>query len=102
MTGQRLLTDAEEDILVNVILDAQERGVCITKNNIIHMVSDFLTFQREIDDGNLLEDDATLAARLSNYDAFLSTTLTRHYKWYLGFKHRHPLIKTKKRRQKES
>ena len=96
MTGQRLLTDAEEDILVNVILDAQERGVCITKSNIIHMVSDFLHFQRHIEDGNLVEDDTTLAARLKSYDAFNDHTLKKHHKWYLGFRRRHPLILPKK------
>ena len=30
MTGKRLLTNSKEIILVNVILDAQELGVCIT------------------------------------------------------------------------
>ena len=98
LTGQRLLTNAEESILVNVILDGQEQGVCITKTNILHMVSDFITFEKEIQVGRLVEDDATLAARLTNVDNLHanSTTLARHYKWYQGFKRRHPKIKPKK------
>ena len=47
-TGQRHLTDTEELILLNLIYDAQERGVCVTRINIKQMLMDFLYYEKEL------------------------------------------------------
>ena len=44
VTGQRHLTDTEEIILLNLIHDSQERGVCVTRINIKQMLMDFLYY----------------------------------------------------------
>ena len=96
LTGQRLLAEAEEKILVNVILDAQERGVCVTRINIKQMVMDFLMYQRKIEDGEILEDDVpTLLARLKSHDS-INDMNHRHQKWFIGFKRRNPSVHCKK------
>ena len=56
MKGKRLLTNKEEELMEATILDCQERGVAITRYNILHMMDDFDNYTSKITTGELIND----------------------------------------------
>ena len=84
LTGRRLLTDAEEEIIYNMIIECHERGNCITKTNVLQVVSDIFTFSKKIEEGLIQNDERTKAARISHVDMLHRdlAEIKKNFKWY--------------------
>ena len=69
-----------------MIIDGQEWGVCITKTNVLHMVCDFETFEKNIKEGKIANDVDTHNERLGTVDQLYGNNkaLTTH-KMISGF-----------------
>ena len=80
MTNRRLLTQAEEEVFCNLIVDAQKRGLPVTRINIINFLTDIINNDRSTD-----EEEPSL--RLQRQGVCVEGQ--HHNKWFRGFMKRH-------------
>ena len=76
-----------------MIKECQERGACITKTNVLQVVSDIFRYGRKIDEGLIKNDEKTTAARVAYIDSLNSDAqdIQSHRKWYRNFRDKHKL-----------
>ena len=80
VTNRRLLTEAEETVLCNLIIDAQRRGLPVTRRNIINFIEDILNNDRT-------KPEEEPSERLQRQGVCVQGQ--EHDKWFRGFMKRH-------------